>query len=244
MMQVIRLMTTRGVIRRPRILRALTSLVLLMTLTIEVFSDLICPWCFIGKRRLDRVLASPAGEDVEVRWRAYQLAPRLPVEGIDRERYYQSKFGTDGRTVPKRIAEEAATEGLTLNFGDINKMPNTFLGHRLMVYAEETAGPATQHELADVLFRAYFQEGRDVGDLATLLDAAVAVGLDRELTRTWLAGEGGKDRVQDELNQAVELGIQGVPCFVLGGVFPVPGAQTVEVMTSFITRAKTRLASG
>lgn len=213
------------------------------TLTIEVFSDLICPWCFIGKRRLDRVLASPAGEGVEVRWRAYQLAPRLPVEGIDRARYYQSRFGTDGRTVPGRIASEAASEGLTLNFAAIERMPNTFLGHRLMVFAEERGGPAVQHQLAEMLFRAYFQEGRDVGDVATLLEAAVAAGLDGAEASNWLAGDGGKARVQEELDQAVELGIQGVPCFVLGGVFPVPGAQTVEVMTSFITRAKARLAS-
>jgi len=212
-------------------------------LSIEVFSDLVCPWCFIGKRRLDRVLASPAGEGVEVHWRAYQLAPRLPPDGIDRARYYQSKFGSDGKTVPKRIAEEAAGEGLTFNFAAINKMPNTFLGHRLMVFAEESRGPAAQHLLADVLFRAYFQEGRDVGDLQTLVQAAAEAGLDAHAAEAWLAGDAGKDRVQEELDRAVELGIQGVPSFVLGGVFPIPGAQTVEVMTTFIERAKTRLAS-
>jgi predicted DsbA family dithiol-disulfide isomerase len=214
-----------------------------MPLSIEVFSDLVCPWCFIGKRRLDRVLASPAGEGVEVRWRAYQLAPRLPADGIDRAQYYQSKFGSDGKTVPKRIAEEAATEGLTFNFAAISRMPNTFLGHRLMVFAEESQGPAVQHRLAEVLFRAYFQEGRDVGNLGVLLQAAAAAGLDAAAAEAWLATDAGSARVQAELDRAVDLGIQGVPCFVLGGAFPIPGAQTVDVMTTFIERAKTRLAN-
>ena len=115
-----------------------------MPLTIEIFSDLVCPWCFIGKRRLDRVLASPVGEDVEVHWRAYQLAPRLPVDGVDRARYYAAKFGTDGKKVPTRITEEASAEGIVMNFAAIEKMPNTFLGHRLMVYAETSGGAALQ----------------------------------------------------------------------------------------------------
>ena len=211
-------------------------------LSIEVFSDLVCPWCFIGKRRLDRVLASPAGEGVEVHWRAYQLAPRLPATGIDRAQYYQARFGSDGRTVPRRIAEEAAGEGLTLNFGAIERMPNTFSGHRLMVFADASGGPAVQHELAEALFRAYFQDGRDVGDPDTLADIATTVGLDRNAASAWLDGNEGSRQVQAELERAVDLGISGVPSFVLGGTFPIPGAQSVEVMINFIQRAKARLA--
>lgn len=214
-----------------------------MPLTIEIFSDLVCPWCFIGKRRLDRVLASPAGEDVEVHWRAYQLAPRLPVEGVDRARYYAAKFGTDGKKVPTRITEEASAEGIIMNFAAIEKMPNTFLGHRLMVYAETFGGSALQHELAEALFQAYFQQGKDVGDRETLLSIGAAVGLDAQLARDYLAGDGGIAQVQAELDRAVDIGVSGVPCFLLGGTFPIPGAQNAEVMASFITRAKQKLVA-
>jgi len=188
------------------------------------------------------VLASPVGEDVEVRWRAYQLAPRLPLEGVDRARYYQSRFGSDGRKVPTRIAEEAASEGLTMNFAAIGKMPNTFLGHRLMHHAESTGGSALQHLLAEALFQAYFQAGRDVGDKATLVAIACSVGMDPVETLRYLDSDEGTTEVQAELARAVDLGVSGVPCFVLGGTFPVPGAQSAEVMAAFITRAKSRLA--
>ncbi len=214
-----------------------------MPLTIEIFSDLVCPWCFIGKRRLDRVLASPVGEDVEVHWRAYQLAPRLPVEGVDRARYYAAKFGTDGRKVPTRITEEAGAEGITMNFAAITRMPNTFLGHRLMVRAETVGGASLQHALADILFQAYFQQGKDVGDLETLLTLGAEVGLDAQSTREYLAGDGGVAQVQAELDRAVDIGVSGVPCFLLGGKFPIPGAQNAEVMASFITRAKLKLVA-
>ena len=215
----------------------------LTSLTIEVFSDLICPWCYIGKRRLDRVLASPVGEGVEVRWRAYQLAPRLPVEGVDRARYYAAKFGNDGRKVPTRITEEATAEGITMNFAAIERMPNTFLGHRLMHFAEVEGGGARQHELADRLFQAYFQDGRDVGNRDTLLAIADEAGLERAAAETYLAGSGGIAEVQAELERAVDIGVSGVPCFLLGGTFQIPGAQNAEVMASFITRAKTKLAA-
>ncbi|MCP5183784.1 MAG: DsbA family oxidoreductase [Pseudomonadales bacterium] len=213
-----------------------------MPLTIEVFSDLVCPWCFIGKRRLDRVLASPAGEGVEVRWRAYQLAPRIPAEGVDRARYYEAKFGNDGSRVPSRIAEEAASEGISMNFAAIRVMPNTFSGHRLLHLAVESGDAALQHLLADELFQAYFQQGLDVGRPEVLADVAARVGMDRRTVIDYLAGDGGVDAVRAELERAVDLGISGVPCFLLGGTFPIPGAQSAEVMTTFINRARERLA--
>ncbi len=214
-----------------------------MSLTIEIFSDLVCPWCFIGKRRLDRVLASPVGEDVEVHWRAYQLAPRLPVEGVDRAGYYAARFGTDSKKVPTRIVEEAGLEGIIMNFAAIDRMPNTFLGHRLMAYAETSGGAALQHELAEALFQAYFQQGKDVGDRETLLAIGATVGLDAPLARDYLAGDGGIAQVQAELDRAMDVGVSGVPCFLLGGAFPIPGAQNAEVMASFITRAKQKLVA-
>ena len=138
---------------------------------------------------------------------------------------------------------EASAEGIVMNFAAIEKMPNTFLGHRLMVRAETMGGAALQHELADALFQAYFQQGKDVGDLETLLTIGAGVGLDAQSTRGYLAGDGGIAQVQAELDRAVDIGVSGVPCFLLGGTFPIPGAQNAEVMASFITRAKLKLVA-
>ena len=212
-------------------------------LTIDIFSDIICPWCYIGKQRLDRVLAGPVGEGVSVRWKAYQLQPRVPPEGSDRLRYLQARYGDDAdlAKVPSRIAEEAAREGLTLRYDRIRLTPNTFSAHRLMWFAHEVAGPKTQHALAERLFEAHFCDGLDVGNADVLEELAVSTGLERERTRAFLAGGEGVSEVEAELAQAVDVGVSGVPCYLLGGVFPFPGVQEDDVLEKFITRAKERM---
>ena len=208
---------------------------------IEIFSDLVCPWCYIGKRRLDAALAGPAGDGVELVWRAYQLYPGLPADGMARDEFMKLRFGSggggDGR---RRLVAEAAEAGITMNFDAIERMPNTLLGHRLLHLARPHG---VQHELAETLFRAYFEEGRDVGDLEVLLEAAGAQGLDAAELREALASGAGAEAVRGELDRADNIGVTGVPCFVLAGAFAIPGAQSSETMAQVITRARDKLAT-
>jgi len=207
---------------------------------IDIYSDLVCPWCFIGKRRLDRVLQGPVGQDVELRWKPYQLYPQVPVAGWDRAEYLRNRYGADADPVrvPQRIASEAHEEGLQLDFAAMQRLPNTLLGHRLLAYAG-TRG--LQHELADLLFQYYFEQGRDVGDHDTLVAAAVAVGMPMHAAAAALADPAYVAQVEQELQQAADADVSGVPCFMLAGKFALPGVQTPEVMVQFIERAKQRL---
>ncbi len=213
-----------------------------MSLQIEIFSDVVCPWCFIGKRRLDRVLDSPLGQDVELRWRPYQLHPRLPLEGMDRDEYLTMRYGdrADRGRVPERIREEAESEGITLRFDLMRRLPNTLQAHRLLEFAHDHG---CQHELADALFVAYFCEGRDVGDDSTLVDVAAAVGLDRNAAAAFLESDAAMAEVEKQLARAPDLGVSGVPGYYLADAFLLPGAQTAEVMAQIIERVKSKLAS-
>ncbi len=213
-----------------------------MSLQIEIFSDVVCPWCFIGKRRLDRVLDAPLGEDVELRWRPYQLHPRLPPEGMDRDEYLTMRYGerADRGRVPERIRDEAALEGIELRFDLMRRLPNTLKAHRLLEFAHDQG---RQHELADALFVAYFCTGQDVGDDNTLIDVAASVGLDRDASAAFLASDAATAEVETQLARAPDLGVSGVPGYYLANAFLLPGAQTAEVMTQIIERVKTKLAS-
>lgn len=208
---------------------------------IEIFSDVVCPWCYIGKRRLDAVLQTPVGEGVTLRWRPYQLRPGLPGKGVDRAEYLRARYGEDadpGR-VPQRLAAEAEDAGLTFDFAAIGRMPNTFQAHRLMELAWDDG---VQHQLAEVLFDAYFRAGKDIGQRETLVEAAERSGIDGAKAAQHLDGDAGADQVREQLERAVDLGVSGVPSYLLAGRFTLPGAQTPEVMGQFIQRAKERLA--
>lgn len=204
---------------------------------IDIVSDLICPWCFIGKRRLDQVLASPAGAGVIPRWRPFQLYPQLPMDGIDRATFMRARFGEEGanRGTPQVILDEARGAGIELNYGSIKRVPNTLNGHRLVDWIGP--GPA-QHELMDALFRAYFCDAKDLGDLDVLADAAASVGADRAAALEMLRGDDGVDDVRALVQDAYEAGVTGVPCFVLPTGYAIPGAQSVETLTRFIERSR------
>ena len=210
-------------------------------LNIEIFSDVICPWCFIGKRRLDKVLNGPLGEDVAVRWRPYLLYPNLPDAGMDRAEALARRYGPDpdlGR-VPERIAIEAEQEGIALRYDLIARTPNTLLAHRLLEFAYDTG---LQHDLAEALFVAYFCEGVDVGNQDALLAVARGVGLDAGAAKAYLDVGSGVGEVQEQLSRAPDVGISGVPGYYLADSFLLPGAQTSEVMGQIIVRVKTKLA--
>jgi predicted DsbA family dithiol-disulfide isomerase len=209
---------------------------------IEIFSDVVCPWCYIGKRRLDAVLATEVGQGIQVTWRPHQLYPQLPESGVPRETFMKARFGqeADPAVIYRRIVDEAETVGLELDFGRIRIAPNTLRAHRLLSWAEPSG---RQHALAEVLFRYYFCDGRDVGDSAELALAAGEAGLDPIAAAAMLAGNDELDKVRAELALGEAVGVTGVPFFVLAGKFAIPGAQPQEVMTQFIARARERLAT-
>jgi len=210
-----------------------------MTLQIEIFSDVVCPWCFIGKRRLDRLIARGDVADVEIRWRAFQLYPGLPAEGMDRAAFVLARGGSRGGR--EHLLEEAAGVGIRLDFGRIARMPNTFPAHRLLHLAGSQFGAPTQHALADSLFSAYLCDGKDVGDPDVLGTVAATVGIPEEVSAPYLAGTEGAAAVSAELERGRSAGITGVPCFVFAGAFTLPGAQTEDVLAHFIDRARNRL---
>ena len=211
---------------------------------IEIYSDVICPWCYIGKRRLDSALATPAGADIDIVWRPFQLYPNLPAAGMDRDEYLLLRYGdrADPARAPRLIVQEGAEAGITFDYGAIRRMPNTLTAHRLLDYAESRSSATVQHQLAEVLFRYYFSEGQDVGDVDTLCEAASEVGLDADEARRYLDERADEDFMRARIRSAFEIGVVSVPCYMLGGGFMLPGAQTSDVMLQFIERAKSKLA--
>jgi predicted DsbA family dithiol-disulfide isomerase len=200
----------------------------------------VCPWCYIGKRRLDAVLASTVGEGIQVTWRPYQLYPQLPDLGMPREEFMRARFGSnaDVSALYQRVLDEAASVGLELDFSRIRRAPNTLRAHRLLSWAESSG---RQHALAEALFSGYFQQGMDIGDSRELARVAGEVGLDPEAAANLLAGQDELAKVRAELALGQAVGVTGVPFFVLAGRFAIPGAQPQEVMSQFITRARERL---
>jgi predicted DsbA family dithiol-disulfide isomerase len=207
---------------------------------ISIYSDLICPWCFIGKRRLEQVLKTPVGEGVTLRWLPFQLYPNVPSGGVDRQQMLEARYGerADASRIPERIRVEAEDVGLTFDFGAIRTTPNTLDGHRLL---EHFQGPA-QTELMEVLFRGYFQRGQDVGAHDVLLDAVAEAGLDRAEAQDVLASGAHAEAVLDAIRVAYDNGVTGVPSYLLAGRFTIPGAQSADVLGKFIERARERLA--
>jgi predicted DsbA family dithiol-disulfide isomerase len=205
-------------------------------LTIDVISDVVCPWCFIGKKRLEKALALRPDIPVEVRWRPYFLNDWVPREGISREEYLTTKFGSPERykQIAGRVAAAAQAEGLAYNAEGIARQPNTLDCHRLILWARNTGDPA---KMKQRLMELYFTEGADLTDREVLVQAAADCGMDAALTRELLASDRDVDRVSEEAARAKEAGIDGVPCFIFGGVLAVSGAQDPAYLADAMTRA-------
>lgn len=203
---------------------------------IDVVSDVVCPWCFIGKRRLEKALALKPGIPVEVHWRPYFLNDWIPREGISREQYLTTKFGSVDRYkgVADRVIAAAADEGLTYAADKVKRQPNTTDAHRLIRWAE---GIGKAAEMKQKLMDLYFTDGADLTDPAVLTQAAADVGLDPEQVREGLAGDQDVEQITREVEAAKEAGIQGVPMFIFGGKFAVSGAQAPEYLAEAIERA-------
>jgi len=203
-------------------------------LPIDMVSDVVCPWCFIGKRRLEKAIALRPDIAVEVRFRPYFLNPWVPREGMSRQEYLTTKFGSPERyrAIAERVARAAAAEGLTYNLDNIKRQPNTLDCHRLILWAGESAARMKQR-----LMELYFAEGGDLTDRDVLVAAAAECDLDAEWVRQRLAGQDDVERVTREAESAKEAGIDGVPCFVFGGRVAVQGAQAPEHLAQAIAHA-------
>ena len=212
-------------------------------LTVDVVSDVVCPWCYIGKRRLEVALARLREVEpdlpVQVRWHPFQLNPGVPREGIDRREYLEAKFGGPDRArqIYARVGAAGATVGIPFAFDAIERQPNTLDAHRLIAWAQ------ARHEgdpdaLVENLFRAYFLDGRFLGDREELVKQAEAVGYDADDARRFLASEDQQAEVAAADQHARELGVSGVPFFIFGGKTAVSGAQEPETLLEAIAQAR------
>ena len=201
--------------------------------TIDVVSDVVCPWCFIGKRRLEKALALKPNIPVQVRFHPYFLNPWVPREGMSREDYLTTKFGSPERyqAIAGRVAAAAAAEGLTYAVDKMRRQPNTLDCHRLILWAEAIGKAA---EMKQHLMDLYFTQGADLSDRDVLVAAGAAVGLDAAETRAKLETDQDVDKVESAASSAKDAGIDGVPTFILGGVAAVSGAQSPEVLANAI----------
>jgi predicted DsbA family dithiol-disulfide isomerase len=205
---------------------------------IDIYSDIVCPWCYVGKRRLERALAQlNGGAQARITWRPFQLNPTMPLDGMDRTAYIKAKFGSSEAFGQMKIQLLTAGEDerIPFAFEKIQRTPNTFAAHRLVWYA---AQQGKQGEVVEALFRAYFLEGKNIGDLKIITHVAGEAGLDRTETEKFLATDNGTVEVKAEEAVGRRLGISGVPYFVLNGTVSISGAQPPDIFVSAFQQAE------
>ena len=200
--------------------------------SIDIYSDVVCPWCYVGKRRLERALSQLPSVRTTITWRPFQLNPTMPTEGTDRVAYLEAKFGSlDAfRRLEEQVVAAGVSEGISFAFEKIGKTPNTFLAHRLIWYAGQQG---RQDALVNALFKRYFEQGADIGSPEALCAIAESAGLDA--ARFLQTGEGTEDvRVEEAAGH--RLGIRAVPYFVLNQRYGISGAQPAEVFVGAVKK--------
>jgi predicted DsbA family dithiol-disulfide isomerase len=204
-------------------------------IAIDAIADVVCPWCYIGKRRLEAAIAAQDSE-VHVRWRPYQLDPSIPPDGFPRQTYLAKKFGRDRiEEAEHDIAAAGRKVGLSFAFDKIQRMPNTLDAHRLVRIAKIAA---IQGKMVERLFKAYLLEGRDIGDRRLLIELGVETGLDRETLEDVFSRRDDVQSVKDELATTRRLGLTGAPFFIFGEDVVVPGAPSQEIFSAALARAR------
>lgn len=210
----------------------------IMTVRIDIVSDVVCPWCWLGKKRLETALEQ-SGEPAELIWRPYELDPAVPPEGLPYKDYMRAKFG-DGpddrfKTMRAHLEDAAPGAGITFRFGEQTMRPNTLNAHRLIRWAQ---GQKKGDAVVEALFRAYFDELRDIGDTAVLAEIAGENGLDSKIVTELLATDRDRDMVREEENYFRSLGVSGVPTFIFEGRHGVSGAQEPETLVKMIEKLR------
>jgi len=203
-------------------------------ITIDVVSDVVCPWCYLGKKRLEKAIDNVKGDvAVAVTFRPYQLNPDMPVEGVDHKKHLAEKLG--GADAVERahgmLTNLGHEDGIDFDFPAVKISPNTLDAHRLLRWAM-IESPDIQSRVAMALFKAYFEEGRNVGDRAVLLDIAENSGMDRAVVSALFSAGADVDAVKEEIGMARDMGVTGVPCFIIDNKYAVMGAQSVDVLTN------------
>lgn len=206
---------------------------------LDIYSDTVCPWCLIGKRRLEKALALCPEPGLTVRWRPFQLNPGMPVEGMARSEYVALKFGERGGDIYARVRGVGADDGIAFAFERIARQPNTLDSHRLIDLAWREG---RQDAVVEALFSAFFLEGRDIGDRAVLAAVATAAGMDGPAVGHYLASNDGVGRIGQEDAAAREAGINGVPFFVLDGAYALSGAQPPEIFHRLFDHGRQKAA--
>ena len=215
-------------------------------LTIDVVSDVVCPWCYIGKRKLEAALALPeaaALPGVQIRWHPFQLNPDLPETGMPRKQYLEDKFGGPQRAaeIYARVHAAGAAVGLDLNFGGIQTQANTLAAHALIAFAQESAGNgpdnAVGNDMKERLLKAYFVENRFIGDYDVLADIAAQAGLDADAARRYVSDSVHRDAISQADAQARQMGVNGVPFFIFNQKVAVSGAQDPAALLAAMQQA-------
>jgi predicted DsbA family dithiol-disulfide isomerase len=207
---------------------------------VEIYSDVVCPWCYIGERRFEKALgAFPGGDEVEVVFRPYQLQPDAPVAATPLSGWLAKKFGANVDRMLSRVSDAAAEEGITIDWDNALAV-NTLTAHRLSWLAEREYGARLQRALVEALFHAHFSEGGDVGNHEALTRLAGSVGMDEARVREFLASDEGLTEVTQALDEARELGIAAVPTFVFDGKYAVQGGQPTSTFLEVLEEVQRR----
>jgi predicted DsbA family dithiol-disulfide isomerase len=201
------------------------------TIKIDIVSDVVCPWCYLGKARLEAALGQMKDVTAEINWRPYQLDPTIPRGGVDRKKYMEAKFGTGPRLgeVHKQLEGFGREVGIRYEFDAIKVAPNTMDAHRLIRWAAQ-AGAGIQGKVVDRLFKLYFTEGADIGNHAVLIKAGSENGMDKAIIEALLPTDAEEAGVIGEIATSKQLGISGVPCFIFNQKYAVSGAQTPDIL--------------
>jgi len=203
---------------------------------IDIVSDAICPWCYIGKRRFEKALALSPVPGLSVGWRPFQLNPDMPREGMDRGEYLRLKFGDRaGGRMYDAVTEAGRGEGIAFDFDAIKRTPSTLDAHRLIRYADRFG---RQDEIVEALFQAYFTQGMNIGDPATLVAVAAAIGMDGAAVDAFLSSDEELETIKAEDAFARQIGIQGVPCFIIDRKYAISGAQSPETFVEAFQRVR------
>lgn len=213
------------------------------TITLDIISDPICPWCYIGKTHLDAALAQVPDHPFVIQWHPFQLNPDMPPEGMDRRAYLEAKFGGKEGAVRAYapVVERAAAAGLTINFEDMQRTPNTLDAHRLIHWA---GIESKQTQAVDALFQAYFVDARDIGDHEVLADIADSIGMDASVVMRLLTSDADRDDIANRDTHSREMGVTSVPTFIVAGKHAVPGAQPPDLWRKVIGELQEQLKKG
>jgi predicted DsbA family dithiol-disulfide isomerase len=209
-----------------------------IAVSIDIVSDVVCPWCYLGKARLEAALAGLPDIEAEIHWRPYQLDPSIPRTGVDRKAYMEAKFGAGPRLgeIHDQLNGFGKAAGITFDFNAIEVAPNTINAHRLIRWAAQ-AGPGKQNNVVDLLFKAFFEEGQDIGSPPVLIGIAKKAGMDASIVETLLPTDAEEAGVIGEIATSKQMGITGVPCFIIDQKYAVSGAQTPDILIDAIKNA-------